>query len=49
MNALGAKIYSAQINSDKANIDISNQAKGVYFYLLTHETGVLKTGKIILE
>ena len=30
-NILGESIYSSQINSDKTEIDLSNQPKGVYF------------------
>lgn len=49
VNMLGEKIYSAQLNSDNATIDLSKQAKGFYIYQLKSETNVLKTGKIIVE
>ncbi len=49
VNVLGKTIYSAQINSDKAEIDLSKQPKGIYFYQMKSETEILKTGKIIIE
>ncbi|MFA4853586.1 MAG: T9SS type A sorting domain-containing protein [Bacteroidales bacterium] len=48
-NVLGEKIYSKQINSEKADIDLSKQANGIYFYQIKNEKKILKTGKIIIE
>lgn len=48
-NVLGKIIYSVQLNSDKTEIDISNQQKGFYFYAITNENSKLNTGKIIIE
>lgn len=49
MNLFGKTIYSAQINSNKADIDLRNEAKGIYFYKITSGNVILKTGKIITE
>lgn len=49
VNTFGWKVYSTQINSEKADIDLSKQPKGIYFYQLTGDRQILKTGKIILE
>lgn len=46
---LGESIYSIQINSEKADIDLSKQAKGIYFYQIKSEKGIINTGKIIIE
>lgn len=48
-NVLGEKIYSIEANSDKIEIDLSNQPKGVYFYLIQNDRKVLNTGKMIME
>ena len=49
MNIQGKIIYTAQINSDKAEVDLSNSAKGIYFYQIKNDSGLLKSGKIIKE
>jgi len=49
VNVHGEKIYSAKINSNKADIDIEKQPKGIYFYQIKSENKILKTGKIIVE
>ena len=51
---LGDKIYSSHIRPDGSNpniteIDLSKQAKGIYFYQLTGGKKLLKKGKIIVE
>lgn len=48
-NVLGEKIYSAYINCDKAEIDLSNQTKGVYFYKIKNEKETIETGKLIIN
>ncbi|MCD6013300.1 MAG: hypothetical protein K0Q79_3162 [Flavipsychrobacter sp.] len=48
-NLTGQKIYSAAVNSEKAEIDLRNQPKGIYFYQLQGDNGVLSNGKIIVE
>ncbi len=48
-NVLGKKIYYAQINSDKAVIDLNKQPNGIYIYQIKSEKEILKTGKIIIE
>jgi len=49
-NILGKKIYYTQF-SGKTKIDLSKEAKGVYFYTLTLKgrKGILATGKLIVE
>lgn len=49
VNILGERIYSTQINSEEADIDLSEQQKGIYFYQLIYDKQILKTGKIIIE
>ena len=49
INTLGEIIYSAQINSGKREIDLSKQAKGIYFYQLQSDSKISCTGKIIIE
>jgi hypothetical protein len=44
----GENIYQASIN-DMAEIDLTVEPAGLYFYTLQNENAVLKTGKIILE
>ena len=48
-NIIGETIYAAEINTDKADIDLSKQAKGIYFYLLQDNSNVFTTGKIIIK
>lgn len=47
-NVLGSTVYSSEIKQDSNDIDISNQAKGVYFVKITKE-GKTQTQKIIIE
>lgn len=49
MNMLGEKIYSSQINSDKANINLKNIPKGIYFIQIVSETNRITNKKIIIE
>ena len=49
INVQGEIIYSAQINSNKAEVDLSNFAKGIYFYNVLNKNGVTKNGKIVKE
>jgi len=48
-NVLEEKIYSAQINSDKTEIDLTKQPKGIHFYQLQSDWKILGTGKIMIE
>lgn len=48
-NVLGEKIYSSQINSDKAEINLGKQSRGIYFYQIIFENKFISTGKIIIE
>ncbi|HTA83622.1 MAG TPA: T9SS type A sorting domain-containing protein [Bacteroidia bacterium] len=48
MNVLGEKIYSSNINSEKAMIDLTGEPKGMYFYKIVSKDGVISTGKLIV-
>lgn len=44
----GKKVYSRQFNSDKIEIDLSEEGRGIYFYRLDNGKGQ-RTGKIIIQ
>ena len=46
-NALGVFVLSQQINSDKATIDLSNQANGIYFITVQTNEGAVKKKVVI--
>lgn len=48
-NLLGENIYSEKLNSEKTEINLTNEPKGVYFYQIVDEKNDVKTGKIIIE
>jgi len=49
-NALGQKVYAANINAATTQIDLSNQAAGVYLYKVITETGgLIGEGKLMIE
>jgi uncharacterized delta-60 repeat protein len=48
-SVLGQKIYSKSIVENKSTIDVSNQPKGIYFYKISNNNNVIKSGKLILE
>jgi hypothetical protein len=49
-NVLGEKIYSEALNSAYSQIDISNNAVGIYLYRVITETGsLISEGKIVKE
>lgn len=43
------KVKTEIINSEKSKIDISNMKAGVYFYRLTNNMSILKTGKLLIK
>lgn len=47
-NAIGEKLYSEKISSNKSTYDFSDFAAGYYSYRITSEKGILKTGRIAL-
>lgn len=49
VNMLGEIVYSAQINSDRAEIDLNKQPKGLYLYQIQKGQTNLKTGEIIIN
>lgn len=48
-NVLGKRIYFAKLNSHKAEIDLSKNQKGVYFYQVRKGSKILNSGKILIE
>ncbi|MEO8760895.1 MAG: T9SS type A sorting domain-containing protein [Bacteroidia bacterium] len=48
-NLVGEKIYTSTINSNKAEIDLSKQATGVYFIQITSIDKTIAIKKIILQ
>ncbi len=49
MNELGQKVYAEEINSEKVQLDLSREAKGVYFYTLTTKDAMISRGKLIVQ
>jgi hypothetical protein len=50
INLKGKTIYSLQLNNNKANIDLSKEAKGIYFYqIYIAENQIVQSGKIVIE
>jgi hypothetical protein len=49
MNSLGEIVYSAQVDSDRANIDLSTQSKGIYYYHVYAGKEMTAKGKIIVR
>ncbi|MES2593053.1 MAG: T9SS type A sorting domain-containing protein [Bacteroidota bacterium] len=47
-NAFGDTIHFSEINSEKAEIDLTQQANGIYFYQIKSDNGAFKTGKVII-
>ena len=41
------KIYSKSIVENESSIDVSNQPKGIYFYKISDNYKVIKSGKLI--
>ncbi|MDB5272242.1 MAG: hypothetical protein JWO58_609 [Chitinophagaceae bacterium] len=48
-NALGQKIYSQNMNSNYAEINLSSQPKGIYQYLIQSDAKTISRGKFIIE
>ncbi|HTB30619.1 MAG TPA: choice-of-anchor tandem repeat GloVer-containing protein [Bacteroidia bacterium] len=48
-NVLGQKIYFSKINSEKAEINLSNQSKGIYFTKIIFEDESISVGKLIIK
>jgi alpha-tubulin suppressor-like RCC1 family protein len=48
-NLLGKVVYSTKFMSSDTIIDLSAQAKGIYYYTLQNNNQVVKTGKIVLN
>lgn len=48
-NAFGQLILQTETQNSEVNIDLSEKAKGIYFYRVSNEAGILGTGKMVLE
>ncbi len=49
VNVLGETVLEKKISDAFGNIDLSNAAAGVYFYQAGNNTGIIKSGKLIVE
>jgi uncharacterized repeat protein (TIGR03803 family) len=47
-NMLGEKIYIGKINSATTELDLSNQAQGIYLYRMTEQGNLVSEGKFII-
>ncbi|HXB12856.1 MAG TPA: T9SS type A sorting domain-containing protein, partial [Bacteroidia bacterium] len=49
-NMLGEQVYTAKVNAENTQIDLSNKASGVYMYRLINEAGTqISIGKFIVR
>jgi len=48
-NIIGAKIYTAKIDTEKTTLDLSSQHNGIYFYKLMSGNRILSAEKLIIE
>ncbi len=49
-NVLGENVYSAKVNAENTQIDLSNKASGVYMYRLINEAGAqISNGRFIVK
>ena len=48
-NILGEKISDIELKNDLTEIDLSSEAKGIYFYQVFSEGKIISTGKLISE
>ncbi|HWY97585.1 MAG TPA: T9SS type A sorting domain-containing protein, partial [Bacteroidia bacterium] len=49
-NVLGENIYQSKLTTDKTQINLNNQAPGIYLYRVLSENGqVVSTGKLIIQ
>ena len=48
-NLFGEKVYSGKPKGLNTTIDLSDKARGVYFYKITSNKQVLTTGKIVVQ
>ncbi|HTB06827.1 MAG TPA: T9SS type A sorting domain-containing protein [Bacteroidia bacterium] len=49
-NVLGENVYESNLTSDKTQINLINQAPGIYLYRILSEEGqVISTGKLIIQ
>jgi hypothetical protein len=46
-NSLGEKISDVELKDEKTTIDLSNEAKGIYFYQILTDGKVISEGKLI--
>jgi uncharacterized repeat protein (TIGR03803 family) len=48
-NVIGSLVFSSETESNKTEIDLSEQANGIYFVKISENNQVTKTGKIIKQ
>ncbi len=48
-NILGEIIYQTKVASAQVQVDLSNEAKGIYFFHLDDKNGFISSGKMIVE
>ncbi len=48
-NIVGEKIYESAIQAEKTEIDLGNQAKGIYFYQVISERNQVAVGKLAVQ
>lgn len=49
MNILGNRVYFSEVNAEKAEIDLVNEPKGMYFYRIITKGTVVSLGKFSVE
>ncbi len=49
MNAVGQVMYDTHLTSDKTEVILYGQARGIYFYRLWNENGIVLQGKFVNE
>jgi polyhydroxybutyrate depolymerase len=49
INLLGAVVFETKVSEQYTKIDLSTDAKGIYFYKVSSAAGVVKSGKVIIE
>jgi hypothetical protein len=48
-NVIGKTVHEQMLNTENSTLDISSFAAGVYFYCISENSGLIQTGKIVVE
>lgn len=48
-NVLGEIVYHSELLTPNSELNLSSQSKGMYFYKITDENGIVATGKLIIN